>query len=254
MPSNAKYRLIEDVDGESKNAIKFSLRKESIFYRRLRIPLIVLTLSTITWYGLVLCKTSGLFEQSIGNVTAYLEKKGILQLTNIIRPDYMDKNGGGNIYIFESVMIVLLIIILMVLFNWQESEDTLLIMRDIGIQLTSNGGWKFSGNRKETFIPRKSIIDLVVHEAFHGYGEVIFYLCVLKKPNNANNDSLLRSHDDQTIYVVFPNILPSKEILIKVWKTSRKVLFGDSRRYWRRVPGKGLRECEQPIISLTASY
>lgn len=252
MLSNAKYRLIEEVEGVSKNAVKFSLRKESMFYRRLRIPLIVLALSAITWYGLVFCKISGLFEQSIGKVTEYLGERGFLQLTNIIHPDSMDKNETGNIYIFQSVMILLLTVILMTLLNWQESEDTILVMRDIGIQLTSNGGWKFSGSRRETFIPRNSIIDLVVHEAFHGYGEVIFYLCVLKKPNNANRDSLLRSHDDQTIYVVFPNTLPSKKVLIKVWKTSREVLFGDSRRYWRRVPGKGLRECEQPVISLTA--
>ena len=55
------------------------------------------------------------------------------------------------------------------------------------------------------------MIDLVIHEGFHDYGQVIFYLCVLTKANN----------DKNPITIVFPEFLPRKDILLTVWRLSR---------------------------------
>lgn len=141
----------------------------------------------------------------------------------------------AEILIFSSICLVYL---------RQERKDTLIVMKDIGVQLNSEGLWKHFGNSNERncFIPQTEIMDLVIHEGFHGFGQVIFYMCILTKNKNADDDSA--SNDKNVIKIVFPAFLPRKDILLQVWTQSRQVLFGSSRRYWRRVPGQGLKECK----------
>lgn len=112
--------------------------------------------------------------------------------------------------------------------------DSMLVIRDVGIQLDSVSRWRFfDRSDKSVFIALKDIIDIVTNEGFHGYGQVVYYMCILRRLGS----------DHQPVQIVFPHLLPRKHILLPVWKQSRQVLFGTSRRYWRRVPGQGLREC-----------
>lgn len=119
----------------------------------------------------------------------------------------------------------------------RQPEDSMLVIRDVGIQLDSVLGWRFTNKSdKSMFIALKDIIDIVINEGFHGYGQVIFYMCILRKSQKDDTE-------EKPLQIVFPQLLPRKDILLQVWKQSRQVLFGSSRRYWRRVPGQGLREC-----------
>lgn len=130
---------------------------------------------------------------------------------------------------------LLSVFFLMVVLARRRPCDTLLVMKNVGLQLKLKRAWVFQSN-EERFIPVENIIDVVIHEGFHGYGQVIFHLCVLMKANETEN------YGDETnpIALVFPQILPRKETIIPVWRESRKLLFGDVPRYWRRIPGKGL--------------
>lgn len=127
-----------------------------------------------------------------------------------------------------------LIILSIFVFFAQEPEDSLIVMRGIGAQLISKRLWAFQNSGK--FLPLNSMIDLVIHEGFHDYGQVIFYLCFLTKSTTE-----MPTKKEDAIKVVFKEYLPRKEILMQVWTMSRPLLFGENRRYWRRVPGQGLR-------------
>lgn len=133
-----------------------------------------------------------------------------------------------------SVILIQVVVIVLLLFV-QEPQDTLTIMKGIGAQLESHKIMSFQSSN--TFIPINNIIDLVIHEGFHNYGQVIFYLCFLTK-----NFQLEKLAKDDVIQVVFGEFLPRKDVLLKVWKLSRQLLFGETKRYWRRVPGQGLKE------------
>ncbi|CUM66518.1 uncharacterized protein PRCAT00004184001 [Priceomyces carsonii] len=136
----------------------------------------------------------------------------------------------------QAVQIIFITGALMALVSLrQEPQDTMIVMRDIGIQLESKKAWRFQ-TKVEHFVPLKSMIDLVIHEGFHGYGQVIFYLCVLKRPKDS------ATQDNSLIKIIFPEFLPRKEVLIDVWRLSRELLFGSNRRYWRRIPGQGLKQ------------
>lgn len=137
----------------------------------------------------------------------------------------------------RTFWLVGLTVILAILMCKRQPEDSMLVIRDVGIQLDSVLGWRFTNKSdKSMFIALKDIIDIVINEGFHGYGQVIFYMCILRKSQKGDTE-------EKPLQIVFPQLLPRKDILLQVWKQSRQVLFGSSRRYWRRVPGQGLREC-----------
>lgn len=138
-----------------------------------------------------------------------------------------------------SVILIQAVVIVLLLFV-QEPQDTLTIMKGIGAQLESHKIMSFQSSN--TFIPINNIIDLVIHEGFHNYGQVIFYLCFLTK--NFQLEKLAR---DDVIQVVFSEFLPRKDVLLKVWKLSRQLLFGETKRYWRHVPGQGLKELSKVV-------
>ncbi|KAG7661819.1 uncharacterized protein J8A68_004675 [[Candida] subhashii] len=129
--------------------------------------------------------------------------------------------------------VIILSLALSVILLRQTPEDTLIVIRGFGVQLKTKKAWRFQ-NSTDSFIPIKDMIDLMIHEGFHGYGQVIFYLCVLTRSTAGKGDNVIK--------VVFPEFLPRKDILLTVWKSSRELLFGSTNRYWRRVPGKGLKQ------------
>lgn len=182
---------------ESQNLLKFTVRNDRpskiITYR---LPIIVL-LASLT----------------VANIIQNLEQ---------VKNYDIDASHHGILLILVVGIVLLLCL--------QTPEDTLIVMRGIGIQLQSKKMWRFQSS--DSFIPINNMIDLVIHEGFHDYGQVIFYLCVLTKANN----------DKNPITIVFPEFLPRKDILLTVWRLSRELLFGSTKRYWRRVPGQGLKQ------------
>lgn len=129
-------------------------------------------------------------------------------------------------------VIPVLLLSIIGVYGYRGAEDSMVVIKEVGIQLDSKKPFRlFDGGPSHTFIPSSDIIDLVIHEGFHGYGQVIFYMCILTK--NA----------DSPINVVFPQVLPRHDTLLEVRNKSRQVLFGKT-RFWRRVPGQGLKECD----------
>lgn len=149
-----------------------------------------------------------------------------------------------EISVLDACVVFGTLLIAVVTFLYQERQDELLVMKNIGIQLNSKTNWKFFTKAdKNMFIPHSNIIDLVIHEGFYGYGQVIFYMCILTK-NGSNNGTFTQNKTEEMIKVVFSELLPRKEILLTVWKQSREMLFGTNKRYFRRVPGQGLKLVE----------
>ncbi|CAI7624537.1 unnamed protein product [Penicillium glandicola] len=89
-------------------------------------------------------------------------------------------------------------------------EESLLVIRGFGIQ-TSTSSSTYLSTASTRFIPTTQIQDIVIHEAFKGF-EVRFYLAVIVE-------------GEPNALVVFPNMLPKREILEQVWRGSRRCLY-----------------------------
>lgn len=199
-PKNYKLEIVPPLHvspKESRNLLKFTIKNHSST-KLLVVKYILLTLTVSTLVTYVLYHLDSI-------------KNGGLEFTNYL------------VIVFQILLIGALL--------WLQSpEDSITVMKGIGIQLNSKKLWRFQSSN--SFIPIDKMIDLVIHEGFHDYGQVIFYLCILTKANT----------DKNSITVVFPEFLPRKDILLTVWTLSRELLFGSSQRYWRRVPGQGLKQ------------
>lgn len=118
--------------------------------------------------------------------------------------------------------IVVLSCIITALISLQEPQDSIMVIKDVGIQLSSRDMWGFT---KKEFIPLSDTIDIVIHEGFYGFAQVIFYMCVLTLPKHRSGS------EENGIKIVFPNFLPRKPILVDVCRQSREMLFGTTKRY-----------------------
>ncbi|ODQ81475.1 hypothetical protein BABINDRAFT_165025 [Babjeviella inositovora NRRL Y-12698] len=100
-----------------------------------------------------------------------------------------------------------------------QSVESILVMRDIGVQLFSHSGTKF--------IPSRTILDVLLMESFQGFG-VIYTLCVLVDDGKSAK-----------LEVVFPSMLPRLPQLEVVWKHTRKCLLGDRPGFGRKLKTDG---------------
>ncbi|KAI5950983.1 hypothetical protein KGF54_004057 [Candida jiufengensis] len=138
----------------------------------------------------------------------------------------------GQLIINLAIILVVLIVLLV---SIQEPSDSLTIMRGVGAQLDSKKLLPIRNSN--TFISINNMIDVVIHEGFHNYGQVIFYLCFLTKssissPNgNSSNYDNDNFNNNEIIKVVFNEFLPRKDILLIVRKLSRQILFNETKRY-----------------------
>ncbi|CAK7890689.1 hypothetical protein CAAN3_01S00870 [[Candida] anglica] len=239
--SSGKDFILDIVPKEASpdsSVVKFIVKdRESAFCKYIRTPLLGIL-------GSILCAYFAYVTSKV-----YTPNQSILTLEGL---KYLSTQYETR----DLIMGVVLSIIILMIYLRQERQDSMVVMKDIGIQLNSQGRWRLIGKNtdKNCFIPQTEIIDLVIHEGFHGFGQVIFYMCILTKSQNSNNDtSKVKeqikinnkncNQNESIIKIAFPGFLPRKDILVEVWKQSRNVLFGASRRYWRRVPGQGLKEC-----------
>ncbi|KAJ5492885.1 hypothetical protein N7539_001631 [Penicillium diatomitis] len=88
--------------------------------------------------------------------------------------------------------------------------ESLLVIRGFGIQ-TSTSSSTYLSTAATRFIPTTQIQDIVIHEAFKGF-EVRFYLAVIVE-------------GEPGVLVVFPQLLPGREVLEEVWRGSRRCLY-----------------------------
>lgn len=204
---------------------------------------IIVEQTTMKDYELIITANDDIVKFTVKDKSRFEDYKGsiivaLLAVLAYIVSGVISKTlENHNVTKTDMVQIIALLAALLISYSRRSREDTMIVMKNIGIQLQYQSNWKFLFNKsanKNTFIPVNNIIDLVIHEGFYGYGQVIYYMCVLTKtnPNVSDNDM---------IKVVFSELLPRKHLLITVWKQSREILFNNKRMYWRRVPGQGLK-------------
>ncbi|KAI1438957.1 GPI-GlcNAc transferase complex, PIG-H component-domain-containing protein [Xylaria sp. CBS 124048] len=94
------------------------------------------------------------------------------------------------------------------------TEESLLVLRGLGIQTRSSRGssgwwpWPSSSTR---FIPTEKIRDVLINEAFRGFG-VRYYLAVVVE-------------GEPDVVVVFPSLLPCAAVVERVWRGVRECLY-----------------------------
>lgn len=90
------------------------------------------------------------------------------------------------------------------------SEESLLVLRGLGIQ-TSESPASYLAGPATRFVPTEKIQDIFVNEAFCGF-QVRYYLVIVVE----GEDRLL---------VVFPGLLPRRDIVETVWRGMRDCLY-----------------------------
>ncbi|KAI1424782.1 GPI-GlcNAc transferase complex, PIG-H component-domain-containing protein [Xylaria sp. FL1777] len=91
------------------------------------------------------------------------------------------------------------------------TEESLLVLRGLGIQTRSSKGGILAGRAATRFIPTEKIQDVLVNEAFLGF-EVRSYLVVVVD-------------GESDVVVVFPKLLPRADVVEKVWRGVRECLY-----------------------------
>ncbi|ETS79121.1 hypothetical protein PFICI_08974 [Pestalotiopsis fici W106-1] len=90
------------------------------------------------------------------------------------------------------------------------TSESLLVLRGLGIQ-TSSSGHTVLGGPATRFIPTEKIRDVLINEAFLGF-EVRYYLAVVVE-------------GEDEVVVVFPKLLPRRDVVERVWRAVRSCLF-----------------------------
>ncbi|KAL2069952.1 hypothetical protein VTL71DRAFT_14632 [Oculimacula yallundae] len=90
------------------------------------------------------------------------------------------------------------------------TSESLLVLRGLGIQ-TSSSSSTYLSSPTTRFIPTEKIQDILVNEAFRGF-EVRYYLVVVVE-------------GEEEVVVVFPGLLPRRNIVERVWRGCRACLF-----------------------------
>ncbi|KAI1108662.1 hypothetical protein F5Y14DRAFT_435392 [Nemania sp. NC0429] len=91
------------------------------------------------------------------------------------------------------------------------AEESLLVLRGLGVQTRSVKGNVLRGRAATRFIPTRKIRDVLVNEAFRGF-EVRHYLAVVVD-------------GEPDVVVVFPGLLPRRPVVEAVWRGVRECLY-----------------------------
>jgi phosphatidylinositol glycan class H protein len=110
----------------------------------------------------------------------------------------------------SGIIALVSILLLYCVFRKGYTEESLLVIRGLGIQ-TSTSSATYLSKAATRFIPTTQIQDIVIHEAYKGF-EVRFYLAVIVE-------------GEPDVVVVFPKLLPRRAILEEVWRGSRRCLY-----------------------------
>ncbi|RDW64916.1 Gpi-c transferase complex [Coleophoma cylindrospora] len=100
--------------------------------------------------------------------------------------------------------------VLYAIFLRMHTTESLLVLRGLGIQ-TSTSANTYLSTATTRFIPTEKIQDIFVNEAFKGF-EVRYYLVVVVE-------------GEEDVVVVFPSLLPRRQIVETVWRGVRGCLY-----------------------------
>ena len=89
------------------------------------------------------------------------------------------------------------------------------MLRGLGIQ-TSTSSETYLSTATTRFIPTAKIQDILVNEAFKGF-EVRYYLVIVVD-------------GEEDVVVVFPRLLPRRQVVEKVWRGARSCLYEEEAR------------------------
>lgn len=95
------------------------------------------------------------------------------------------------------------------------ASESLLVLRGLGVQ-TSGSPRTYLASSPTRFIPTEKIQDIFVNEAFRGF-EVRYYLVVVVE-------------GEEDVVVVFPGLLPRRQIVETVWRGARECLYEKGER------------------------
>ncbi|KAI1322711.1 GPI-GlcNAc transferase complex, PIG-H component-domain-containing protein [Xylariaceae sp. FL0255] len=109
------------------------------------------------------------------------------------------------------------------------TSESLLVLRGLGIQTSSStslpflppflsSGWGSSGigsggGARRRFIPTQKIRDVLINEAFVGFG-VVYCLVIIVE-------------GESDVVVVFPRLRPRRDVVEQVWRGVRECLYED---------------------------
>ncbi|EUC40491.1 hypothetical protein COCMIDRAFT_30591 [Bipolaris oryzae ATCC 44560] len=108
-------------------------------------------------------------------------------------------------YLIPSALLTLFLV-----FRRNYTEESLTVLRGLGVQ-TSTTSSTYLQTPTTRFIPTTNIQDIFIHEAFKGF-EVRFYLMIVVE-------------GEDEVVVVFPTLLPRREVLEVVWRGVRGGLW-----------------------------
>ncbi|KAK4569340.1 hypothetical protein LTR86_003102 [Recurvomyces mirabilis] len=165
-------------------------------FLRIIAGLLVLYLLAIE-YTTVLPPSSTWYSQTLANFinSIPLLAKTANTITNFLPWYYRWTIITGTTYLFTT--------------NPHRTES-LLVIRGLGVQ-TSTSSTSYLWTSSARFIPTTAIQDIFIHEAFKGF-EVRFYLAIVVE-------------GEEEVVVVFPNLLPRREVLEEVWRGTRACLY-----------------------------
>ncbi|KAI0441008.1 GPI-GlcNAc transferase complex, PIG-H component-domain-containing protein [Xylaria telfairii] len=90
-------------------------------------------------------------------------------------------------------------------------QESLLVLRGLGIQTSSSKDSLLAGRATTRFIPTEKILDVLINEAFRGFG-VVYYLVVVVE-------------GEPDVVVVFQRLLPRAADVERVWRGVRECLY-----------------------------
>ncbi|RCI14295.1 hypothetical protein L249_6119 [Ophiocordyceps polyrhachis-furcata BCC 54312] len=90
------------------------------------------------------------------------------------------------------------------------AHESLLVLRGLGVQTTEQSP-SYLARSATRFIPTEKIQDIFINEAFRGF-EVRYYLIVVVE-------------GESDVVVVFPGLLPPRQIVETVWRGARECLY-----------------------------
>ncbi|KAM3425175.1 hypothetical protein BST61_g7134 [Cercospora zeina] len=102
------------------------------------------------------------------------------------------------------------LITILLIFRRAHTEESLLVIRGLGVQTTTSSP-NYLWTNSTRFIPTSLIQDIFIYEAFKGF-EVIYYLSIVVE-------------GEGDVVVVFPSILPRRQVLEQVWRGARACLY-----------------------------
>lgn len=115
----------------------------------------------------------------------------------------------GGVAVLRAAPLAAAAAVLFLVARRAHAHESLLVLRGLGVQ-TSESARSYLAGGGTRFIPTEKIQDILVNEAFRGF-EVRYYLLVV-----------VEGEDD--VVVVFPGLLPRRDIVETVWRGARECL------------------------------